>query len=343
MFACGGKTPPGADAGPEDAGLEDAGVVDAGPDLAADELAVLTSSTSAKLGEAWARGELSEDLHALYSFVGHLLPGAIPAQYRGDVADPTGLSQAHVRHAIARRASYTPEQQAMLDAVLARPGTPGFLRINNLEAGGASTCWTRFMPNKGDPAHSGAAADQVIDTKHLRFIPMYPTIGDATDAEKAVLARMRTALESPVANTGDLASQAHFKDYLDAAFEYLLTTHQLADPRGLPDAVANGGLVPVYVFVCDSSTEDAFAVSNFGSLFMSMRLGLEDPALRKVVIPHELTHVFQHNAAPPGLHDAWPVEAFAVAMEHFMSKDVRRWSSVPAPGTTLRSFFMAMN
>lgn len=333
----GGSAP--GDAGPGFDGGTLGGEADGGgePRNEAALEAMLTRSSEAKLQEALDRGELTTGLAALYHVYARHAPHLLPAAYATEATDAPAPTFAWSKVALASRASYTPEQQANLDAIFARPGTPQFRNFNVAPPADTPRCIATLAPN--------SERLLVMETQHFSYFVLASTAaaagGDLAATIAPIAARLTTALEAPIANEGAVSGSFSLKNYFEAVYAYYVASG-FTPPTSLPEVQANGGKVPVYAFGCGTLGEDAGA-EPIGNMYVSIKLAFEDPALKKVVLPHELAHLFTADAPTAGAHVSWPFEAMATALEHLVSKEVRRWSAVKAPGTTLGGYFTGMN
>lgn len=338
LAACG--SPSGEDAGEVDAGLvEDGGRPDVGgePQNSPAEEATLSRAPEALLQDALDTGQLTLEQAALYNVYAQFATHLLPPEYRGDASAPPADTFAWAALAQASRASYTPAEQANLDAIFAPPGTREF-RSFNVAPDGAARC-IDSLPDGNE------SRVLVQETAHFKYFVLGSSVaaggGAPADAVPGLVARLNAALDAGVANQGAVSGSFALKDYFEAVYAYYVASGFRA-PTSLPEVVANGGKIPVYVYGCGDLPEGAHAVPN-GEMFASLKLSFEDPPLRKVVVPHELAHLFTSDAPTLGPHHAWPFEAIATALEHVVSSEVRRWSSVKDPTTTQPQLYEAMN
>lgn len=193
---------------------------------------------------------------------------------------------------------------------------------------GLAECFSNIRT--GGQAEDTPSVGQLIATRHLDLVPIVPP-----NAPPQVLAmlqqRVVASLTRPVMTTGDVPGAATLREYLDLVYEYLERIGFSA-PMQRPR---------IYVSACGGK-QDAFA---FGTrIHVTLEMGFEDPELRKVVVPHELVHVFQsdYEEANDGARD-WPVEALATAVEHGLAPEVMRWSDRRPASTLIPRWFSAMN
>jgi hypothetical protein len=313
----------GTGTGPEEPGL----LADDDADAGYHEVAARSAST--RLWEAHARGELDQRTVALYHLLSYVAPSQLPPEFApGEVEPPADFSL--IRQALAAYATYTPEQRATLDAFIAPQGDGRFFNF----AAGAG------MPGCFDAPRGALVTANVVTTRHLDFRVILgvsatdPTPQATADAFATLIA---SALAVPITNQGLVSGSFALSEYFDRVYEKYVEL-------GFTAPVAAGARVPVYVTNCEGFSEGGFAEPNTRRIFVSHKLSLLDPQLSKVVLPHEIFHLFELDAPDhPNAHYQWPFEAMAVAMEHLVSPGVMRWSGIPAPGTLLPKWFTPMN
>jgi hypothetical protein len=195
--------------------------------------------------------------------------------------------------------------------------------FNAVEGGGL--CRQKYLDANGPHAVFGAP----IDTEHLRIKVVLPKATDAA-VGAAVHKRITEALASAEDAVGG-GGGTNFRDYLDRVFEHYRDTLKLPTPATRLNApLANGGRLPIYVGLCDEPyTSDAFGNIVEGWIFISVKIGFEHPELRRVIIPHEMFHIFQGvdtTACGDNPDKEWPWDAAAVAVEDLIAPQVKRWS-----------------
>jgi len=290
----------------------------------------LTRSAAAKIEAALEDGGLDLPHAALFQqyavFAPHLLPPGLRAEPDATLPPPGDHAWAEIVN--QSRATYTAVEQQNLRALHAFPGSADFRNFGDAAPPTGNRCAATL--NNAD-----AARVFVAETRHFT----YHVVGTAqtgngltaAGARDALVDRLNAALLAPIVNRGAVGSASYLADYFDAVFDFYVSI-------GLP---APAGKIPVTVFGCDGMAEDGAELDS--EIFMSIKLGFEDPSLRHVVLPHELAHVFQEGTAVQDWHQAWPVEALAVALEDVVARDPKRWSAIPAPDTQLPEWFQAMN
>lgn len=289
----------------------------------------------AKISAAFEAGTLDEKTAALYGALAQLAPSQLPVEYRAGTAEVVAPSYAALLVAKAFAAEYTPAQRALWDTLVARPGTPQFRSF--AAAASPGNCWEGQL--------DGTTTTQLVDeTASLSFkVITNKTGAETAPALAALSARAAAALASSVTVTdGALKGTRTLKDHFQAAATSL-GSWGFPAPTGLPAVAANGGKVPVFITDCSGAgfKENGGATSE-GELYLSLPSAFEDPALRKLIVPHELAHLYTSNVAPRSKHDAWPVEAIAVALEDELVRDVHRWTPA-APGTAFQYLYGPMN
>ncbi|MBK7859804.1 MAG: hypothetical protein IPJ65_14515 [Archangiaceae bacterium] len=292
----------------------------------------LTRSASAKIEAALEDGGLDLLHAALFQQYAVFAPHLLPAELRSEPDATLPPPAAHAWSVIVQqsRAQYTPVEQQNLRALTALPGGADFRSFGDAAPPTGSRCAATL--NNAD-----AAPMFVAETRHFRFtaVGTAQTGGGLTaeQARDALVTRLNAALLAPIVNRGAVPSQQRLADYFDEVYDFY-------DRIGF-DAPAGAGKVPVRVFACEGMAEDG--AERDGEIFMSIKIGFEDESLRHVVLPHELVHYFQEGTPMPEWHQAWPIEAMAVALEDVVARDPKRWSGIPAPDTQLPEWFNAMN
>lgn len=298
------------------------------------------TSSEERIQEALEQGQLDQKRAALYELLAQFSPERLPPEYYS--ATPLGglPSIVPMRIAKANLDLYSATERAAVEAMLASPDDPEWLVfppdmvVQNAGAGGG-TCRSAFVT----PSPSARVFDTPIDTAHFRIkvvAPASATAADKTDLVK----RLKAGLASNTPGVGGSGSVA-FGDYLDKVYEYYLNFQGMKDPGSLAGPAANGGRIPIYVALCDGQTNDAFAEPNDGYIFVSVGIGFEDATLRRVVLPHEIFHVFQNAYDIPATSRdwSWVGDASAVEAEDLVAPDVRRWSGAYASSPLLPAGF----
>lgn len=328
LTSCAGA--PVVDAGvtpepPEEPGLEGDPDADAGLDT------VAQTSADTRLWAALERGEIDEKTLALYHVLSWVAPSHLPPAFaRSDVEPPA--SPQLFRQAMQSIASYTPEQQALLTAIMVDPSDPRFL----------SFAMGFGSPGCVEAVKRGAfATGTPITTRHFNlevYVGVPIADPDPQAAADQLRAQIAAHLQDPVTTTGLVAGTTTFGEYLDRVYDKYVELGFPA-PRG-------GARATIRVFDCDGFQEVAYADLNKNEVTVSRGLGFLDPQLSKVVLPHEIFHLFEVEAPDhPNKHYWWPFEAMATAMEHLIAPEVMRWSGIPAPGSlaAMRSWWTPMN
>lgn len=291
------------------------------------------SFTSADLIDAAARaGAFGALDQAWYRFLADVAPGLLPDAYRAAVATRGPPDVSH--YAVLREhvAELDASRRDVFRALTARPDAPAFLTLpsgRGLAFGaGTPTCESLYA----SPARAAVAPGGPVETRHFSFVPVV-RVGAALARDGELRQRVTRAL---AATTGNLPGAAPatlpLGDYLDAVFEHYRGALGLASP------VAEGARVAVYVATCDGELNTARAYE--GHIFAGVGLALEEPTFRRVVLPHELAHLFQLRAVHvQSEFDAWPFEAMATYVEDLVAPDVRRWRGGRAPGDGLPAAF----
>lgn len=313
----------GTGSGPEEPGLLGDADADAGFN------AVAERSSATRLREAFEQGELDQPTLALYHLLSHVAPSRLPAQFAPVGAEPPA-DFALMRQAIEGAASYPADQRAIIEALTAPEGDGRFFSF----ASGAG------MRGCFEAPRAGLATAPIISTRHFEYRVVLGTA--ATDPNPQATADafatlVGAALAAPMRNDGLVTGDFALSEYFDRVYEKYAELGYVAP-------VAAGARVVVYFTNCDGFSEGAFAEPNTRRIFASHKFSVLDPQLSKVVLPHEIFHLFELEAPDhANLHYQWPFEAMAVAMEHLVSPKVMRWSGVPAPGTLLPEIFTPMN
>lgn len=285
-----------------------------------------STSHAVTIGQALRAGTIDDKTAAYLHLVAAIMPSRLPAGYA--VPGPHELAAEWPLIATANLDAYPPAQRIEVRALLSPPTSNEFAAYASRDATG---CWGRFDPAK-------LSAIQPIETKHFAIFPLLLP-SQRTELE--------TALDSRVQNTGAIPSQPTFRAYLDAVFEYYAGELRMPDPtnRSLFPQVATAGggsRIPIYVFVCDPATVGANAYPD-GYIAIDLHSGFQDPFVRRVILPHEVFHIFEFAAiglvksgAKLGANNLWPLEAAAVYVEDLVARDVHRWAGAkPACGAHL--------
>lgn len=293
-------------------------------------------SSGELIAEARSSGVIDEKTAAYLDLLAQFSPDRLPQEYQAQSPLSALPSVVPMRIARAHIDEYGPTEKAAIEAMLARPDDPLWLvfppdmEVQNAGAG-AGSCRAGFST----PAAAARVVGKVADTKHYRINAVAPA--GATDADKAsLMKRVADGLKSLTPGVGGTAP-VPFGTYLDQVYDVYATDHKMKEPKLMPAVAANGGLIPIYVAMCDGQTNDAFAEPNDGYIFVSVGIGFEDATLRRVVLPHEVFHIFQDAYDVPAVSRdlGWVNDAAAVAAEDLVAPDVRRWSGSLASSPNL--------
>lgn len=294
----------------------------------------VTKGAETKLAAALEAGTIDEPTAALYGALAQLAPSQLPPQFQPQTTEVVAPSFGALVRAAAFVPDYTPAQRAVYDALTASPGTPQF---RSFAAAESRNCWEARL--------NGTTTTQLVtQTTSLRFLVITNRTGaDTAPALSVLAARLDAALESEVTiDDGALKGRRKLKDHFELAAA-TLGGWGFTPPSALPAVAAAGGQVPVVVTDCTGTgfTENGGA-SATGEVYLSLPSAFEDAQLKKVILPHELAHLFTWTVTVRNPHDAWPFEAIAVALEDELVRDVHRWTAVPK-STPMRHLYGPMN
>jgi len=279
-----------------------------------------------------ATGKLAPKAYYYQRLLLGFLPELADKDYRPSDGKPA-FDVGALLYARANLASYTADEQQVIRAFTAAPGTPEFWNlpkglVRNLAPGGAGECLKEYARDALVDGTVDTVVTDVAKTKHfvfrmVRLKSYFP--GDTED-------RVKKALAAKVPDVGGVKPEVALSDYLDRTYEYFVKGARgtaMRDPHGRLPFVPKDGLIPIYIPVCKRGTTHTNpCASPDGWIFSGVELGLEWTNLRRVVLPHELFHVLQYvywgfATAPDS---DWPFEASAVAVENLVAPDVRRWN-----------------
>ena len=313
------------------------------PDGAVRPAAVTPSPGTATVGEQIAQdlddGTIDPKTAALYELLAQFSPLRLPAKYdvgRRFRGPPSVLP---MLTAMAHLGEYGPVEKAAVQAMLASPEDPHWLvfpaemPVRNFTEGQDSSCWQHY--NVGEHGVGTSDFGSAISTGHFVIQPLAPS-GFSVPGQPQLRERIEKAIRD-----GKLG------DYLDSVYEKFKNDLKMKEPTSLKWVAAHDGKVPIFVGACDGDNQ-AFAHPD-GFIFVSVQAAFDDPTFRRVVIPHELFHLFEYAYTKAdytdgsGTSQAWPYEAFAVAVEDLVAPDVRRWSGRFANSPLFDGGFPAMN
>lgn len=309
----GGEAKPDAGTGPGDGAIS---TPDGG------EPAAVTTSADL-IDQDLAAEKIDSKTAALFALLAQVQPARLPAAYQS-TKPYEGLPSVNAAVAVtAHLAEYGPTEAAAARAMLTDPEDPDWLKFPaemSRFAEGAPSCMANYDAEGG----GGRFIGQKRDTKHFRIRAILPKLADVA-GQQEVNRRIDEALAATVPGVGGVGTIS-FADYLDQVYEYYANKLKMTIPSDLPKVVANGGLIPIYVATCDGALNYAAAALQ-GFIFVSVGMAFEEEQLRRVVIPHEIFHIFEYAyhvpVAPEGKD--WPLEASAVAVEDFVAPGIRRW------------------
>ncbi|AKU92588.1 hypothetical protein AKJ08_2975 [Vulgatibacter incomptus] len=296
-----------------------------------DEEEIASPPTSADLiADALEAERIPARTAAHYELLAIHAPGLLPAEYRAEVPLHGAPSVSSALVAMAHLDEYPPEERAEVEALLADPEDPNWLRFDRLSnfTPTGKSCWELF--GIGAQSVGGRYLGRHVDTRYFRIRALLPIAGEV-QRQHEIENRLQAALAAKVPGVGGKA-QVTLREYFDQSFEYYRDRLGMADPRSkLEVAARNKGedgqpRIPLYVTTCDGGMNNASA-SPYGFIISSVQLALEDEDLRRVVIPHEIFHLFEFGYTFCGDgHACWPFEAAATAIEDEIAPGLRRWS-----------------
>ena len=306
-----------------------------------EESEFLPETSSMKISDALDEGGIDLQRATYLQLLAQYSPSRLPEEFVA--ADPTygPVDVSWAVRALQTIESYTPEEQQDIRAMLSPPESPDFGNFASMPMRGAGvtkpTCRESFMVG-----NEALAIGTPIDTKYFRFKTMIPVVA-GVERQQELRQRIEKALAAAVKNIpGKTPAELPLGEYFDRVFEFLLSKG-FQDPRdAFTTDERNDGRIPIYVVTCDGELNDAAAIN--GWAFVSVGMGLEDPNFRRVVLPHEVFHLFQESYVgfdPPRDH-AWPFESSAVAIEDWIAPEVRRWAGhLPVSDTSPATFAQA--
>ncbi len=299
----------------------------------------LTKSAEAKIDAALRRGDIDEKTAALYRVYAYWASSRLPAQYVAETTAQLPWDFGVAQLADEYRDQYSPAERAVLDAVMSVPSGASYHAF--APGPSARQCWETRLD--GTEVYSAP-----ISTTHFDF---YAASNQGPAALATLESTLRARLTGNVTITkGALAGMAPLQQHFEQAFTVLSGlgyTSPMSNPR---HTAINGdggtGRIPVYVVDCSGFGEGGGAASD-GHMLLSVGAAFEDPLLSKVVVPHELVHLFTNDfgrdgGAPTDVHKQWPIEAIAVALEDYLAKDTKRWSEVNRAGARYPYLVQAM-
>lgn len=357
LSACGSS-----DGDPDPGGTEGTGGVGGGGggDDERDPVERGGTTPGARIQAALEAGAIDEKMAAYLRLLAAFAPSRLPDEFVGDVRSFPGHGVVAAAQAIEWLDEYGPTERAMVEAMLLPPSDPGFLRFpaDDSDASGQvglrsslPTCDEEFVDARvGLPGVPWTS--QTIETKYFTVKVVAPGQVGATEAA-AIEKRLAAAMARGTPPGGkQIPAQPDFASYLDALYEYFrdYLMGEDADPianisRRLVHKVlptlekGSDGAQRIRIELLPCDWANAMALST-GHIVLPLHL-LEDDALRRSVVPHEIFHVFEFwkvEGIENHREGNWLIEATAVFVEHHLAPDVKRWSGKPFPGSDARFF-----
>jgi hypothetical protein len=304
---------------------------DAGDDASTPSSGERALAVNELIEQDLADGKIDAKTAALYQLLAEFSPSRLPPQYQAEQllaglpsVLPLVRTQAHL-------AEYAATEKAAVQAMLTDPEDPSWMTFPaGMPASNfvytSRSCRENFDADKNGTGVGGRFLGTIIETEHFLIRALLPTTTQVP-RQQQLKDRIDTALSQFVPDVGGGGSVA-LRDYLDHVYNYYSTTLKMNEPSGLAKALQRGGKtkLPIYITTCDGAANDAFA-SPSGFIFASVGAALEDADFRRIVIPHELFHLFEYAYIQAGVEgQEWPFEGCAVGVEDLVAPGVRRWS-----------------